>query len=83
MLTSDPINWTPLDLIKHLEATDCMDLWPWLASQAVDGQSVMLLPSAQELHSDMGLQWDLAVKVARLADRLRLAYRKQYCKHSV
>nr|CDS27378.1 SAM and MBT domain containing protein [Hymenolepis microstoma] len=78
-LASDPISWTPQDLEKHLEATNCMELWPWLAAQAVDGQAIMLLPSAQELQSEMGLDWEMAVKIARLADGLRLAYRKQYC----
>lgn len=83
-LASDPISWTPQDLEKHLEATNCMELWPWLAAQAVDGQAIMLLPSAQELQSQMGLEWEMAVKIAQLADGLRLAYRKQYCsKNSV
>ncbi|VUZ53726.1 unnamed protein product, partial [Hymenolepis diminuta] len=59
-LASDPISWTPQDLEKHLEATNCMELWPWLAAQAVDGQAIMLLPSAQELQSQMGLEWEMA-----------------------
>ncbi|EUB62474.1 hypothetical protein EGR_02606 [Echinococcus granulosus] len=75
-LTSDPIKWSPLDLAAYLKTTECKDLSSWLASQAVDGQSFMLLPPAHELHSKMGLPWELAVKIAQHADRLRLAYMK-------
>lgn len=81
-LASDPNSWTPQDLEKHLEATNCTELWPWLASQAVDGQAIMLLPSAQELQSEMGLDWEMAVKVAQLANGLRLAYQKQFCNNN-
>ncbi|VDM18153.1 unnamed protein product [Hydatigera taeniaeformis] len=80
-LTSDPIKWSPLDLAAYLTTTDCNDLSSWLASQAVDGQSFMLLPPAHELHTKMGLRWELAVKIAHHAHRLRLAYMKQYYKN--
>ncbi|KAL5110386.1 Scm-like with four MBT domain protein 1 [Taenia crassiceps] len=76
-LTSNPIRWSPLDLAAYLTTTDCNDLSSWLASQAVDGQSFMLLPPAHELHTEMGLPWELSVKIAQHADRLRLAYMKQ------
>lgn len=80
-LTSNPIKWSPLDLAAYLTTTDCNDLSSWLASQAVDGQSFMLLPPAHQLHTEMGLPWELSVKISQHANRLRLAYMKQYDKN--
>ncbi|VDD74464.1 unnamed protein product [Mesocestoides corti] len=81
-LASNPMHWTSADVAAYIERTDCRELWPWLAAEAVDGRAFMLLSPPEILHSLKGLRWDAAVKLARHVVSVKRAFLEQYCSPS-
>ncbi|CAH8845917.1 unnamed protein product [Trichobilharzia szidati] len=81
VLSSNPMFWTPVDLAAYLGNTDCREMWPWLAAEAVDGQAFMLL-TLPVLHRLVGLRWSDAVRLARHVLSVKQAFLEQYSTHS-
>ncbi|KAL7065426.1 hypothetical protein AAHC03_05679 [Spirometra sp. Aus1] len=78
VLQSNPIDWTAADVAAYLEQTDCRELWPWLATEAVDGRAFMLL-SLPVLHTLKGLHLEAAVRLARQVASVKRAFLEQFC----
>ncbi|VEL09635.1 unnamed protein product [Protopolystoma xenopodis] len=76
-LPSNPMHWSPIDLASYLSGTDCREMWPWLAAEAVDGQAFMLL-TLPILHRLVGLQWQDAVRLAKHVVSVKRAFVEQY-----
>ncbi|CAH8539562.1 unnamed protein product [Heterobilharzia americana] len=81
ILSSNPMFWTPVDLASYLGSTDCREMWPWLAAEAVDGQAFMLL-TLPVLHRLVGLRWDDAVRLARHVISVKQAFIEQFSMNS-
>lgn len=77
ILSSNPMFWTPIDLASYLGGTDCREMWPWLAAEAVDGQAFMLL-TLPVLHRLVGLRWDDAIRLARHVISVKQAFVEQF-----
>ncbi|CAH8495226.1 unnamed protein product [Schistosoma turkestanicum] len=77
ILPSNPMFWTPVDLASYLGSTDCREMWPWLAAEAVDGQAFMLL-TLPVLHRLVGLRWNDAVRLARHVMSVKQAFLEQF-----
>ncbi|TNN07097.1 Scm-like with four MBT domains protein [Schistosoma japonicum] len=77
ILPSNPMFWTPVDLASYLGSTDCREMWPWLAAEAVDGQAFMLL-TLPVLHRLVGLNWNDAVRLARHVMSVKQAFLEQF-----
>ncbi|CAH8541600.1 Scm-like with four MBT domains protein 2 [Schistosoma haematobium] len=77
VLPSNPMFWTPVDLASYLGSTDCREMWPWLAAEAVDGQAFMLL-TLPVLHRLVGLRWNDAVRLARHVMSVKQAFLEQF-----
>ncbi|KAF7233639.1 hypothetical protein EG68_11687, partial [Paragonimus skrjabini miyazakii] len=76
-LTSNPLFWSSFDLASYLGETDCREMWPWLAAEAVDGQAFMLL-TLPVLHHLVGLRWDDAIRLARHVVSVKRAFVEQF-----
>ncbi|CAH8484150.1 unnamed protein product [Dicrocoelium dendriticum] len=76
-LSSNPLFWSPVDLASYLGETDCREMWPWLAAEAVDGQAFMLL-TLPVLHHLVGLRWEDAVRLARHVTSVKRAFMEQF-----
>lgn len=76
-LSSNPLFWSSVDLASYLGGTDCREMWPWLAAEAVDGQAFMLL-TLPVLHHLVGLRWEDAVRLARHVVSVKRAFMEQF-----
>ncbi|TPP63145.1 Scm protein containing 4 mbt domains (Sfmbt) [Fasciola gigantica] len=76
-LSSNPLFWSPVELASYLGETDCREMWPWLAAEAVDGQAFMLL-TLPVLHQLVGLRWEDAIRLARHVVSVKRAFMEQF-----
>ncbi|VDP86561.1 unnamed protein product [Echinostoma caproni] len=76
-LNSNPLFWSPVELASYLGETDCREMWPWLAAEAVDGQAFMLL-TLPVLHQLVGLRWEDAIRLARHVVSVKRAFMEQF-----
>ncbi|KER33479.1 hypothetical protein T265_00596 [Opisthorchis viverrini] len=80
-LSSNPLFWTPVELGSYLGETDCKEMWPLLAAEAVDGQAFMLL-TLPVLHHLVGLRWEDAIRLARHVVSVKRAFMEQFSTES-
>lgn len=68
-----PHLWTSKDVWRFLQSTDCRPLADRLLEQEVDGPSLLLLRPA-DVADYVTFNWQLALRLCRLVDSLRLTY---------
>ncbi|XP_029471548.1 scm-like with four MBT domains protein 2 isoform X2 [Rhinatrema bivittatum] len=77
VLSSNPLEWTVLDVVRFIKSTDCAPLAKIFKEQDIDGQALLLLtlPTVQEC---MELKLGPAIKLCHQIERVKVAFYAQY-----